>query len=143
MKQDLDSLYYDRERLIEENEILAEQIQNFKPKPAEESKQSSLNSQQQDSSQSWQVLSDQQTKQFEEPPNLEQSYFPRLPPRQMAYDFTLDEINKTVVPDEKIVPKDLVKQSVENAYDFMVDDDDLQQVVPNQIADVIPTSMFD
>jgi hypothetical protein len=38
MKQDLDSLYYDRERLIEENEILAEQIQNFKPKPAEESK---------------------------------------------------------------------------------------------------------
>ena len=29
MKQDLDSLYYDRERLIEENEILAEQIQNF------------------------------------------------------------------------------------------------------------------
>ena len=33
MKQDLDSLYYDRERLIEENEILAEQIQNFKPKP--------------------------------------------------------------------------------------------------------------
>ena len=61
----------------------------------------------------------------------------------MAYDFTLDEINKTVVPDEKIVPKDVVKQSVENAYDFMVDDDDLQQVVPNQIADVIPTSMFD
>ena len=61
----------------------------------------------------------------------------------MAYDFTLDEINKTVVPDEKIVPKDVVKQNVENAYDFMVDDDDLQQVVPNQIADVIPTSMFD
>jgi len=27
----------------------------------------------------------------------------------MAYDFTLDEINKTVVPDEKIVPKDVVK----------------------------------